>query len=102
MSTEALLNDRGTTHGSFADNAYYGQVLRCLFRESSHWRSMRAEHREALDMIACKLSRIMSGQATFLDHWLDLAGYATLAAKACEQPQDTAAPNSPRRRASEK
>jgi hypothetical protein len=27
-------------------------------------------------MIACKLSRIISGDASFTDHWLDIQGYA--------------------------
>jgi hypothetical protein len=39
---------------------------------------------EALDMIALKLSRILSGQANFKDHWDDIAGYAKLGAEACE------------------
>jgi hypothetical protein len=43
--------------------------------------------REALDHIAGKIGRIFSGQATFFDHWRDVAGYATLAEKACPQPE---------------
>jgi hypothetical protein len=42
--------------------------------------------REALDQIAGKLGRIFAGRPTFLDHWQDVAGYATLAAEACPQP----------------
>ena len=84
MSTEALLNHRQVTHGSFADNARNGQTLREFYRTSPHWESMPAIHREALDMMACKLSRILSGQSTFDDHWKDIAGYATLALEACE------------------
>lgn len=83
MSTEALLNTRGTTHGSFADNARNGQRLRAFYRSQPSWESMPEIQREALDMIACKLSRILSGQSTFDDHWKDIAGYATLAADAC-------------------
>ena len=79
-----LLNTRGATHGSFADNARNGQQLRAFFRRSPHWDTMPEVQREALDMIACKLSRILSGQSTFEDHWADLAGYATLAREACQ------------------
>ena len=83
-ATAALLSTRGTTHGSFTDNARNGQQLRAFFRRSPHWDAMPEVQREALDMIAGKLSRILSGQSTFGDHWADVAGYATLAREACE------------------
>ena len=79
-----VLTERSTTHGSFRDNAMNGQALRNLWRGSDHWASMPVEHRESLDMIACKLSRILSGQSNFQDHWLDIGGYAELARKACK------------------
>lgn len=85
MSTEALLTERQVTHGSFEDNAFNGQYLREFFRRSPHWQTMPLVHREALDMLACKLSRILSGQSTFGDHWADIAGYAELARKACDK-----------------
>jgi hypothetical protein len=84
MSTAALLNERGTTHGSFADNARYAQHLRAFWRTSPSWESMPLEHREALDQFAGKLSRILSGQSMFRDHFLDVAGYASLAAEVCD------------------
>ena len=83
MQTEHLLSERGTTHGSFTDNAEFGQQIRGLCRNSKHWDAMPVEHREALDMIACKVSRILSGQSIFADHWDDIAGYAQLARKVC-------------------
>ena len=83
MSTEALLDERSTTHGSFADNAKNGQAIRAIFRKSANWDTMPAVHREALDHIAGKLSRILSGQSRHDDHWKDIAGYATLALEAC-------------------
>lgn len=85
MQTTELLTTRGETHGSFASNAHYGQSLRDLFRSSPQWQQMPPEHREALDLIACKLSRILSGQSMFRDHFDDIAGYAQLAAKACKE-----------------
>jgi hypothetical protein len=83
METTALLAARGTTHGRFEDNARHAQALRAQWRTSVHWKWMPPEHREALDHIAGKLSRILSGQSTFKDHWDDVAGYATLASEAC-------------------
>jgi hypothetical protein len=79
-TTEALLTERGETHGTFADNAFYSQRLRELFRsDEDNWNSIPDRQREALEMIAGKISRILSGAADFPDHWEDIAGYATLA-----------------------
>jgi len=33
---------------------------------------------ESLDLICTKLSRIVTGDCNHQDHWLDIAGYATL------------------------
>lgn len=85
MSAQELIAERGTTHGSFSDNAKFAQALRSVWRQSPHWSRMPEEHREALDHIAGKLSRILSGQSRHDDHWRDIAGYATLALEACEK-----------------
>lgn len=77
QSVEATLNDRGKTHGSFADNAFYAQELRTLFRQGHV--GLTNVQREALDMIAGKISRILSGNPNEPDHWLDIEGYARLA-----------------------
>lgn len=85
QASDPLLTERGSTHGKFADNARNGQMLREAFRSSPKWAQMPPEHREALDHIAGKLSRILSGQSMFRDHWDDLAGYSKLAADICDR-----------------
>lgn len=82
---DPLLVERGKTHGSFQLNAHFSQQIKSIFQsDTSGYATMKPEQREALDMIALKLSRILSGQANFKDHWDDLAGYSKLAAEACE------------------
>lgn len=78
--TDALLNERETTHGSFADNARISQSLKASFRACPAWDDMPAVHRESLDMIAMKLSRILSGKSE-TQHWEDLCGYGQLVLK---------------------
>jgi hypothetical protein len=39
---------------------------------------MTASQREALEMIAHKISRILAGDPHFADHWTDISGYARL------------------------
>jgi Domain of unknown function (DUF6378) len=80
--TDTLLAERHRTHGSFADNARYSQAIKELMHSAPHWPTLSDVHKEALEMIALKLSRILSGQASFEDHWADIAGYARLAATA--------------------
>lgn len=89
---DPILTEREKTHGSFAKNAKYSQHLKNVFRNlegpfvgESSYRKLSSVHREALDMIALKLSRILSGQADFKDHWDDIAGYAKLASEACSK-----------------
>jgi hypothetical protein len=79
--TDALLSERETTHGSFADNARIAQGLKELFRSCPGWERMSKVQRESFDMIACKMSRCLSGKVDEVDHLRDIAGYAELAAK---------------------
>ncbi len=79
----ALLVERNKTHGSFAENAAYSQQIKRLFHAAPCWNGLHDVHKEALHMIALKLSRILSGQADFNDHWDDIVGYGKLASNAC-------------------
>jgi hypothetical protein len=80
--TESLLADRQTTHGDFESNARISQALKAVIHYYTQ-KDVVEVHRESLDMIALKISRILSGQSDFAEHWDDIAGYAKLAAKAC-------------------
>jgi hypothetical protein len=72
------LEQRERTHGDFANNAHIAQHLREFWRQHPGWRSLTLMQREALDQMAGKFSRILSGDSSFLDHWYDIAGYAIL------------------------
>ena len=86
---DPLLVEREKTHGDFRSNAAISQRLkRYMQDQNSHECTTKFSdvHQECLDMIALKLSRILSGQANFRDHWDDIAGYAKLASEACDPP----------------
>jgi hypothetical protein len=80
-NTEELLKQRNTTHGSFLDNANISQSLKGIMHRTHGWSLLGVAQQEALDMIALKISRILSGQNSHQDHWDDIAGYASLGAK---------------------
>ena len=83
MATEELLIERNKTHGDFAMNARFSQDLKRLMHSAPCWTQLHDVHKESLHMIALKLSRILSGQADFTDHWSDICGYSKLAENAC-------------------
>lgn len=70
-----VLQDRGRTHGDFNDQASISQQIKGIL---SRGRPLSAAQKEALEMIAVKMSRIVSGNPDEIDHWLDIAGYAKL------------------------
>ncbi len=79
-----LLNERQKTHGEYAENCHISRQIKGVLREWSERHTQLSDiQAEALDMIAVKIGRIMSGNANFKDHWADISGYATLAAEAC-------------------
>jgi len=73
-----LLNEREKTHGDFSLNAEASQRIKETIQNSVTYLQMSCVQREALDMIALKISRIISGKYDHLDHWEDIAGYANL------------------------
>jgi hypothetical protein len=73
------LQERGETHGPFVEQASMSQRLKENMRSHPNWGRLSTEQREALEMIAHKMSRVVCGNADHSDHWLDISGYATLA-----------------------
>lgn len=77
------LSKRKITHGKFPDNAVVAQSIKNTIRAAPNWSQLHPSQREALDLIATKIGRIMAGDPYHPDHWLDLAGYAELALDVC-------------------
>ena len=82
---DAVLKDRRTTHGDFADTAVSSQKLKGILYNGITWADMPMELREAAEMIVHKLARATNGNPYEVDHWRDIEGYARLAAKAILQ-----------------
>lgn len=79
-----ILVNRKKTHGDFTDHARITQTLKetmfseALKRKDRNQPPINHVQFEALDMIAHKIGRILAGNPDEPDHWLDIAGYATL------------------------
>lgn len=92
QSLEQVLKARGGQHGEFLDHAALTQRLKREFRNSVSYDRLIPIEREAVEMILHKLGRIGSGNPHYRDHWIDIAGYATLVADRIEAavPDDPA------------
>lgn len=78
----ATLADRGSKYGPFLDNALVSQGLKDVMKSVPGWAKLSADQQEALELIAMKISRIVTGNPNYIDNWVDVAGYATIVAKA--------------------
>lgn len=83
-----MLNEREKTHGQYATTAAMSQKLKTTMMLSKNWNRLTEPQAEAIEMIAAKLARILSGDPNFRDHWDDIAGYAQLASLAAPSPMD--------------
>lgn len=84
--TATILAARGKVYGEFADHALIVQRLKDVMHRTSAWsgvlmpKGLEPMHKEALDMIAHKIGRILNGDPNYPDNWDDIAGYARLVA----------------------
>lgn len=85
MDINATLAERGNTHGDFIEQARLSQSFKGMMQASDNWDNMPTFQQEALQMIAVKMSRILTGNNWCHDHWHDVAGYAQLVANALEK-----------------
>lgn len=84
LSTEAILAQRGKVYGDFTLHASITWTLKGAFRDTDKWSKLDTTKKEALDMIAHKIGRILNGDPNYRDSWDDIAGYAKLAADRCK------------------
>lgn len=77
MRNNPILKEREVTHGDFMAKAQFIDKVQNIINKNT-WNELDADQKEAIHMILVKLSRILYGDANHVDHWDDIAGYATL------------------------
>ena len=75
-----ILDERGKRYGKFQDHAEICQELKRCITIADGWSNLASDQREALEMIAHKIARILNGDPNYDDNWIDIAGYAQLVA----------------------
>lgn len=73
-----ILEERGKRYGDFKGHAEITQDIKRSMHCSSKWEGLSDEMKEALEMIAHKIGRILNGDPTYKDSWTDIIGYAKL------------------------
>ena len=83
---DEVLDSRAKDYGKFIENAEIIQMVKRLVHNYIVEREtpLAFDQREALDMIIHKMGRIINGNPDKVDHWTDIAGYATLVADRLE------------------
>lgn len=74
----STLAQRGKRYGEFIEQGRITQNIKQAMMASPNWATLRPDMREALDMIAGKIARILNGDPYYDDSWHDIGGYAKL------------------------
>lgn len=91
MNVDETIAERGKRYGSFKGHAEVTHAIKTAMNgvgydsagcynttHKTNWRKLSAFQREALEMIAHKIGRILNGDPDYADSWHDIAGYAKL------------------------
>ena len=74
MKLNAVLDTRRHNYGSFNDNSLLTNYLYgCIERQIAHEAPFV---KEALHMICHKVARVVNGDDSYKDNWVDIAGYS--------------------------
>lgn len=79
-----ILAERESKYGRFSDNATVAQALKRVMEATPNWDKLPDYHKEALHMMASKLSRWLVGDFTYADTPTDIAGYMVRVVKELE------------------
>ena len=86
MTTDlgSVLDERGSRYGTFIKHAIITQRIKAVMADTPNWIALNDDMTEALEMIAIKIGRILNGDPSYVDSWVDIAGYAQLVADRLE------------------
>lgn len=84
---DETLKERGSTYGSFEDNADTTQALKRIIQTHPNYNQLRSFQKEAIDMTFHKIARIINGDPNYIDSWHDIIGYVSLVEKILVEEQ---------------
>lgn len=86
-NVDEITKARGSVYGPFLHNAVVAQAIKRAMwnapdpdNNGNPYHDLAPNVKEALELIAMKISRIITGDPSYLDNWDDIAGYAKIVA----------------------
>lgn len=81
-----VLEERGTRYGAFTDHADIAQGFKKIMYSSPSWENMSNDKKQAMEMFADKMARILNGDPDYDDSWVDICGYSQLIVNDLRKP----------------
>lgn len=92
QTLDNVLDERGSRYGKFDGHSMISQTLKLVMQGGAksldnkgeivqvetNWHTLSPSQKEALEMIVHKMGRILNGDPTYDDSWVDIAGYSQL------------------------
>jgi hypothetical protein len=78
MDITETLKKRKNNYGPFSEQSKQEQIIKDAFGRGKNWTELRDDQRSALEMVAVKISRILTGDMLHYDSWHDIEGYIRL------------------------
>ena len=75
---DKVLEERGDRYGEFKKHAYLCQELKAVMRLGDSWDKCSPSQKQALEVIADKIARMLNGDPYYDDNWIDIIGYSQL------------------------
>lgn len=83
---DKILEERGNQYGEFSGHARITQNIKRAMVDSPNWSELTDDKKEALEMVAHKIGRILNGNPDFRDSWEDIEGYTHLVTDTIPEP----------------
>jgi len=88
MEINEILEERAARYGIFYDQAAISQRIKAAMSDSPNWPVLPDDMKEALEMVAGKIARILNGDYTYTDSVIDIIGYMQLVLDRMEDDAD--------------
>ena len=76
--TREILKERGDRYGDFKTHAKICQDLKKVMVNTPSWDLCTSDKKQALEVIADKIGRMLNGDPDYDDNWQDIIGYSQL------------------------
>jgi hypothetical protein len=92
QTIDQTLAERGSRYGEFDDHANLTQGIKDVMKTGRQWHGLTDDMKEALEMVAHKIGRILNGDPGYIDSWTDIIGYTRLVEKRLIAEQEKPSP----------